>query len=44
MDALNREVRGWQADQELFDSTVMERAAITGPTGAASTSSAPAGR
>ena len=28
MDALNREVRGWQADQELFDSTVMERAAI----------------
>ena len=22
MDALNREVRGWQADQELFDSTV----------------------
>jgi len=28
MDALNREVRGWQADQELFDSTVMERAGI----------------
>jgi DNA-binding MarR family transcriptional regulator len=24
--ALNQEVRGWQADQELFDSTVMERA------------------
>lgn len=28
MDTLNREVRGWQADQELFDSTVMERAGI----------------
>ena len=28
MDALNREVRGWQADQELFDSTVIERAGI----------------
>src|SRR6476619_1133796 len=28
MDALNREVRGWQADQELFDSTVMDRAGI----------------
>ena len=28
MDALNREIRGWQADQELFDSTVMERAGI----------------
>jgi DNA-binding MarR family transcriptional regulator len=28
LDALNREVRGWQADQELFDSTVMERAGI----------------
>jgi DNA-binding MarR family transcriptional regulator len=25
---LNHEVRGWQADQELFDSTVMERAGI----------------
>ncbi len=28
VEALNREVRGWQADQELFDSTVMERAGI----------------
>jgi DNA-binding MarR family transcriptional regulator len=28
MDALNREVRGWQADQELFDSTVIDRAGI----------------
>jgi DNA-binding MarR family transcriptional regulator len=28
MDTLNHEVRGWQADQELFDSTVMERAGI----------------
>jgi DNA-binding MarR family transcriptional regulator len=28
MDALNREVRGWQADQELFDSTVIERAGM----------------
>ena len=28
MDALNREVRGWQADQELFDSTVIELAGI----------------
>src|SRR6185369_12031512 len=28
IDALNREVRGWQADQELFDSTVIERAGI----------------
>jgi DNA-binding MarR family transcriptional regulator len=28
MYALNREVRGWQADQELFDSTVMDRAGI----------------
>ena len=28
MDALNREVRGWQADQELFDSVVSERAGI----------------
>jgi len=28
LDALNREVRGWQADQELFDSTVMERAGL----------------
>jgi len=28
MDALNREVRGWQADQELFDSLVSERAGI----------------
>jgi DNA-binding MarR family transcriptional regulator len=25
---LNHEVRGWQADQELFDSTVMERAGM----------------
>jgi DNA-binding MarR family transcriptional regulator len=28
MDALNREIRGWQADQELFDSTVMEQAGM----------------
>lgn len=28
MNALNFEVRGWQADQELFDSTVSERAGI----------------
>src|SRR6478672_5933687 len=28
MDALNREVRGWQADQELFDSVVIERAGL----------------
>jgi DNA-binding MarR family transcriptional regulator len=28
MEALNREVRGWQADQELFDSTVIDRAGI----------------
>jgi DNA-binding MarR family transcriptional regulator len=28
LDALNREVRGWQADQELFDSTAMERAGL----------------
>src|SRR6266516_5092047 len=28
MDLLNREVRGWQADQELFDSTVMELAGL----------------
>ena len=28
MNALNREVRGWQADQELFDSVVSERAGI----------------
>jgi len=28
MNALNREVRGWQADQELFDSIVSERAGI----------------
>jgi DNA-binding MarR family transcriptional regulator len=27
-DALNREVRGWQADQELFDSVVVERAGL----------------
>src|SRR5258708_22782388 len=27
-NALNREVRGWQADQELFDSVVSERAGI----------------
>lgn len=26
MAELNQEVRGWQADQELFDSTVIERA------------------
>jgi len=26
--ALNREVRGWQADQELFDSTVMDLARL----------------
>jgi DNA-binding MarR family transcriptional regulator len=25
---LNHEIRGWQADQELFDSTVMERAGM----------------
>jgi DNA-binding MarR family transcriptional regulator len=28
LDALNREVRGWQADQELFDSVVMGRAGL----------------
>jgi len=28
MNALNREVRGWQADQELFDAVVSERAGI----------------
>lgn len=28
MDALTREVRGWQADQELFDSTVVDLAGI----------------
>jgi DNA-binding MarR family transcriptional regulator len=28
MDVLNREVRGWQADQELFDSVVSERAGL----------------
>src|SRR6266508_170333 len=28
LDALNREVRGWQADQELFDSTVIDRAGM----------------
>jgi DNA-binding MarR family transcriptional regulator len=28
MDALNREIRGWQADQELFDSTVIELAGL----------------
>jgi DNA-binding MarR family transcriptional regulator len=28
MGALNREVRGWQADQELFDAVVSERAGI----------------
>ena len=28
MDALNREVRGWQADQELFDSAVIELAGV----------------
>jgi DNA-binding MarR family transcriptional regulator len=28
MDALDREVRGWQADQELFDSTVIELAGV----------------
>ncbi len=28
LEALNREVRGWQADQELFDSVVMERAGL----------------
>src|SRR6185295_2016536 len=28
MDALNWEVRGWQADQELFDSLVIELAGI----------------
>ena len=26
--ALNQEVRGWQADQELFDSLVMEKAGL----------------
>jgi DNA-binding MarR family transcriptional regulator len=25
---MNREVRGWQADQELFDSVVIERASV----------------
>ena len=28
MEALNREVRGWQADQELFDSAVIELAGL----------------
>jgi DNA-binding MarR family transcriptional regulator len=28
VDALNLEVRGWQADQELFDSTVIEKAGL----------------
>jgi DNA-binding MarR family transcriptional regulator len=28
MEALNREVRGWQADQELFDSTVIDLAGV----------------
>ena len=28
LDALNREVRGWQADQELFDSVVIELAGL----------------
>lgn len=28
MNALNREVRGWQADQELFDSTVVDLAGV----------------
>jgi len=28
VDALNHEVRGWQADQELFDSVVIERAGL----------------
>jgi DNA-binding MarR family transcriptional regulator len=28
MDALNREVRGWQADQELFDTTVIDLAGV----------------
>ncbi len=28
MAALNREVRGWQADQELFDSLVVELAGV----------------
>src|ERR1700675_3300704 len=28
LDALNREVRGWQADQELFDSVVIEVAGM----------------
>jgi len=28
MNALDREVRGWQADQELFDSTVIELAGV----------------
>jgi DNA-binding MarR family transcriptional regulator len=28
METLNREVRGWQADQELFDSAVIELAGV----------------
>jgi DNA-binding MarR family transcriptional regulator len=28
LDALNREVRGWQADQELFDSVVIDLAGL----------------
>src|SRR5947209_5207515 len=28
LDALNREVRGWQADQELFDSVVVKLAGL----------------
>jgi hypothetical protein len=28
IDALNREVRGWQADQELFDTTVIDLAGV----------------
>jgi len=28
LDALNREIRGWQADQELFDSVVVELAGL----------------
>jgi len=28
LNALNREVRGWQADQELFDSVVVELAGL----------------
>jgi DNA-binding MarR family transcriptional regulator len=28
MESLNREVRGWQADQELFDSAVIELAGV----------------